>query len=131
MNFVKIENIYILIADCRNFPLRATLISTFLWIVNFIVGLFFGISTTEISPLNKAMPICFAAHFTILLRHPCVSAFSFRADAEGRKLDLKEDRERRRNLVIEEAKKDRELREKNAQEMIQIPCIQIELVHNV
>ena len=112
------------------------MISASLWIINFIVGLFFGISTTEISPLNKAMPIYFAAHFTILLRHPCVSAFSFRADAEGRKLDLKEDRERRRNLVNEEAKKERELRKKSNEEtnlyQNQNQSIQIEIeVHDV
>ena len=86
------------------------MVSTFLWMINFVVGLFFGISTSEISPLNKAMAISFAAHFTILLRHPFVSAFSFRANAESRKLDLKEERERRRTLVIEEAKKERALR---------------------
>ena len=86
------------------------MVNTFLWMINFIVGLFFGISTSEISPLNKAMAIYFAAHFTILLRHPCVSGFSFRANAENRKLDLKAERERRRSLVIEEAKKERALR---------------------
>ena len=33
--------------------------------------------------------------------------FCFRANAEGRRLDVKEERERRRNIVIEEAAKER------------------------
>ena len=33
--------------------------------------------------------------------------FCFRANAEGRRLDMKEERERRRNIVIEEAAKER------------------------
>ena len=69
--------------------------------------LFVTISTTEISPLNRAMSLYFAAHFTILLRHPCMMVFCFRANAEGRRLDVKEERERRRNIVIEEAAKER------------------------
>ena len=33
--------------------------------------------------------------------------FCFRANAEGQRLDVKEERERRRNIVIEEAAKER------------------------
>ena len=86
------------------------MISAFLWIFNFFLGLGFGISTSEISPLYKAESAYFCATITILLRHPCVSAFSFRANAESRKLDLTEEREKRRNTVIQEAKKEREER---------------------
>ena len=100
--------------DCRGIPLRATLISTLLWTFSCLIGLFFAISTTEISPLNKAMCIYFNAHFTILLRHPCVSMFSFRANAEVRRLDMKEERERRRNIVIQEAAKERAARKENS-----------------
>ena len=100
--------------DCRGIPLRATLISTLLWTFSCLIGLFFAIRTTEISPLNKAMCIYFNAHFTILLRHPCVSMFSFRANAEVRRLDMKEERERRRNIVIQEAAKERAARKENS-----------------
>ena len=56
--------------------------------------------------------ICAAA--TILLRHPCVSAFAFRANEECRRLDMDEEREKRRKSVIEEAKKARDLRKSKA-----------------
>ena len=94
-------------SDCRNIPLRATVVNTLLWIFNFQVGLFFSISTTEISALNKAMAVYICAAITMMLRHPCVSAFAFRANAESRRLDLKEEKERRRNRIIEEAKKEK------------------------
>ena len=99
-----------LISDCRDIPFRATLISAFLWIFIFILGLSFSVSTTEISTTYKAMAAYICAAITTLLRHPCVSAFSFRANAESRRLDLTEERERRRNTVIQEAKKERESR---------------------
>jgi len=98
------------ISDCRDIPFRATLISAFLWIFIFILGLSFSVSTTELSPTTKAMAPYICAAVTILLRHPCVSAFAFRANAESRRLDLTEERERRRNTVIQEAKKERESR---------------------
>ena len=99
-----------LFSDCRNIPLRATFINTFLWIINFQVTIFLSINTTEISLINKAMAVYVCATVTIMLRHPCVSAFSFRANIESHRLDLNEDRERRRNTIIEEAKKERALR---------------------
>ena len=40
--------------------------------------------------------------------------FSFRANAEVRRLDMKEERERRRNIVIQEAAKERAARKKNS-----------------
>ena len=56
------------------------------------------------------MAVYICAAVTIMLRHPCVTAFSFRANAESRRLDLNAERERRRNIIIEEAKKERALR---------------------
>ena len=99
-----------LISDCRDIPFRATLISAFLWIFIFILGLSFSVSTTEISATYKAMAPYICAAITTLLRHPSVTAFSFVANAESRRLDLSEERERRRNTVIQEAKKERESR---------------------
>ena len=104
------DNKLFIFSDCRNIPLRATVVNTLLWIFNFQVGLFFSISTTEISALNKAMAVYICAAITMMLRHPCVSAFAFRANAESRRLDLKEEKERRRNRIIEEAKKEKALR---------------------
>ena len=40
--------------------------------------------------------------------------FSFRANAEVRRLDMKEERERRRNIVIQEAAKERAARKENS-----------------
>ena len=119
------------ISDCRDIPFRATLINTLLWTVSCLVGLFFAISTTEISPLNKAMSIYFCAHFTILVRHPCMLVFSFRANVESRRLDMKEERERRRNIVIQEAAKERASRKENATNHIEIQLeeIQLEEIH--
>ena len=102
------------ISDCRDIPFRATLISVFLWIFIFIVGLSFSISTIEVSATYKAMAPYICAAATILLRHPCVSAFAFRANEECRRLDMDEEREKRRNSVIEEAKKARDLRKSKA-----------------
>ena len=78
--------------------------------------MFFGISTSEVTALHKAEAAYFCATVTILLRHPCVSAFSFRANAESRRLDLTEEREKRRNTVIQEAKKEREERKQKTNE---------------
>ena len=43
-----------------------------------------------------------------------MSMFSFRANAEVRRLDMKEERERRRNIVIQEAAKERAARKENS-----------------
>ena len=102
------------ISDCRDIPFRATLISAFLWIFIFILGLSFSISTIEVSATYKAMAPYICAAATILLRHPCVSAFAFRANEECRRLDMDEEREKRRKSVIEEAKKARDLRKSKA-----------------
>ena len=104
-----IENTYS-ISDCRNIPLQATLINTLLWILNFLVGLIFSINTTEISALHKAMAVHICANVTIMIRHPCMLVFCFRANTENRNLDLNEERERKRRIIIEEAKKERALR---------------------
>ena len=90
------------------------------------MGLFVVVSTTEISPLNRAMSLYFGAHFTILLRHPCMMVFCFRANAEGRRLDMKAERERRRNIVIQEATKERASRRtENATNHIEIELQEI------
>ena len=129
---MKINNMYwkkklFYISDYHDIPFRATLINTLLWTVSCLVGLFFAISTTEISPLNKAMSIYFCAHFTILVRHPCMLVFSFRANVESRRLDMKEERERRRNIVIQEAAKERASRKENATNRIEIQLEEIQL----
>ena len=56
------------------------------------------------------------AAVTIMLRQPCVAAFSFRTNAENRRLDMKEQRERRRARVIEEARKERALKNQSSGE---------------
>ena len=86
------------------------MISAFLWLFTFLLNLGFGVSTSEVSALHKAESVYVCAAITILLRHPFVSAFSFRANAESRRLDLTEEREKRRNTVIQEARKEREER---------------------
>ena len=57
--------------------------------------------------------------------------FSFRANVEGRRLDMKEERERRRNIVIQEAAKERASRKENATNRIEIQLeeIQLEEIH--
>ena len=52
--------------------------------------------------------------------------FSFRANVESRRLDMKEERERRRNIVIQEAAKERALRKENTTNHIEI---QLEEIH--
>ena len=94
-----------------HYKLRATLINTLLWIFNFLVGLIFSISTTEISALNKAMAIYICANVTIMIRLPCMLNFCFRANTENRNLDLNEERERKRRIIIEEAKKRTDIEE--------------------
>ena len=57
--------------------------------------------------------------------------FSFRANVESRRLDMKEERERRRNIVIQEAAKERASRKENATNHIEIQLeeIQHEEIH--
>ena len=57
--------------------------------------------------------------------------FSFRANVESRRLDMKEERERRRNIVIQEAAKERASRKENATNRIEIQLeeIQLEEIH--
>ena len=105
----------------HNVPLSATLVSTVIWIFNFFLCLVFAISPTEITALNKAMGAYLCGSITILLRQPCMTFFAFRIhNTENRRLDKKAERERRRAIVIEEAKQERALRKQNLEAQSQI-----------
>ena len=106
-------------------PLRATLISTHLFLVGIVV--YAVLSSQNIQPQEKYLVATIGAQLYKILRNPLVAIFTFKINDATRQKDADEERKRKQEIEIQDAlKRRKKLREKSqnlvsmAMESIQI-----------
>ena len=106
-------------------PIRSTMISTLLLLPYLVI--YFVISSQNIQPMEKYLVSIVGTRINDILRNPLVAIYTFKINEETRRKNADKERERKRQIEIQDAVNRRKERQ---QEQRQVENIQLEDLEN-